>query len=455
VIAVATILAEGLADAARLQERWRFAAARDALTAVLADPAAPTGGLAMVTGRRMLAEVLRELGEVDEAYAVAQPLAAECERRFGGGHPATARALTVLATAVHARGDLADARDLYERVLDGRFREAGPAGRAVRAVRAHLALLDRDAAVDSDGTSRARAALDAAYKGLRRAYGVADPDTIRFGVELAGMCRRAGDDRAARRLLTVARAGCQARLEPWHPLTALVRRELTEVERVLPGAAREPLAPAERGRAGEVTGARPPAPHQATVPAPRPPVADAGDGLPVRVEAEGRLPTEAGRRLPIEVNAPGRPRWRRPVLFLIVAALAVTAVAVAAVVAAAVVAGTPAGQRPVAHPTPTVGHQPLRVELRDDGTRLLASWLDPADGPAPVVVAVARDGKPAAVAATLPAGTREYALTDLDPQADYCVIVAAVYPGETAAGATSVCTHRAPPSRVAGPRLRA
>jgi hypothetical protein len=68
---------------------------------------------------------------------------------------------------------------------------------------------------------------------------------------------------------------------------------------------------------------------------------------------------------------------------------------------------------------------------------------------------VARDGKPAAVAATLPAGTREYALTDLDPQADYCVIVAAVYPGETAAGGTSVCTHRAPPSRIPGPRLRA
>ena len=70
------------------------------------------------------------------------------------------------------------------------------------------------------------------------------------------------------------------------------------------------------------------------------------------------------------------------------------------------------------------------------------SWLDPADGPAPIVVAVASGGHPPAVVATLPAGTREYVLRSLDPALDYCVIVAAVRPGDAVSAATSVCTHR-------------
>jgi hypothetical protein len=62
-----------------------------------------------------------------------------------------------------------------------------------------------------------------------------------------------------------------------------------------------------------------------------------------------------------------------------------------------------------------------------------------------VVVALARDGRPAAVVTTVPPGTTEYTLT-VDPRAEYCVIVAAVYPGESQSGATSVCTRRAAPS---------
>jgi hypothetical protein len=90
--------------------------------------------------------------------------------------------------------------------------------------------------------------------------------------------------------------------------------------------------------------------------------------------------------------------------------------------------------------------EPLRVRLRDDGTSLVASWPDPSGGPAPVVVALSRAGGPAAVVTTVPAGTTEYTLT-VDPQADYCVILAAVYPGATESAATSVCTGRTAPSR--------
>ncbi|HEV7899356.1 MAG TPA: tetratricopeptide repeat protein [Planosporangium sp.] len=482
---MATTPAEGLADAGRLRERWQFAAARDALTSLLADPSAQSDRLAMVSGRRMLAEVLRDLGEADEAYAVARPLAVECEERFGAVHPATVRALTVLATVVHARGDLADASELYERVLDGRCREQGPAGRAIRLARAHLALLHRDSAADNGASSgadsaadsgvdsgvdngaaaRARAELDAAYKGLRRAYGITDPDTIRFGLELARMYRQAGDDAVARRLLTVARAGCQAGLEPWHPLVTLVRRELAELEPAdAPAPKRAPLSPA-----GDLAG--PPPGAEGRIPAPPPPpvaTSDAGDGLPVAVKrhhpalerrhpavkkphpaAVWRHPVAVWRYLPAHLGVDDRwRRARRPVLILIAATLAViVAVAVTAAVATgAHHRGEP--RRPAARPAPApptaTGHERLRVQLRDEGATLVASWPDPADGPVPVVVAVARDGKDPTVVAKLPAGTREYTLTAMDPQAEYCVIVGAVYPGETAADTTTTCTRRVP-----------
>jgi DNA-binding NarL/FixJ family response regulator len=82
------------------------------------------------------------------------------------------------------------------------------------------------------------------------------------------------------------------------------------------------------------------------------------------------------------------------------------------------------------------------VRLRDDGTSIRVSWLDPVAGPAPVVIALARDEQPATIVTTLAVGTREYTLDKLDPSARYCVIVAAVYPGETSSAATSVCTTR-------------
>jgi Tetratricopeptide repeat len=550
VVAIATGLADDLANAVRLQEQWRFAAARDAVTRALARATDPPDRLALVTGRRMFAEVLRDLGEVDEAYAVAQPLVAECEERLGAGHPATARALTVLASVVHARGDFADAEHLYERALDGRFRESGPAGRAVRLARAYLALLYRD----RGDTGRARTALDAAYKGLRRAYGITDPDAIRFGVELGRLCHRAGDVAAARRLFAVARAGCQARLDPWHPLSVLVERELAAVEPALRPAppVLRPDRPerivavdrAERVRGGSPSWApplrvpaepdRPPA-TAADPPSDADPGADAGSGpmgtgsadpgsaslgsaslgpaslgseelgsdgvgladlgsvgagfddfgfdetygdgdggsdpgmacgsdggtpgAPVAMapgELVGVAPGELVAVVPGEADgmapgrAPGRSRRR-----LVLAGAAVTAALVATVlIAVAIIGVRGGGGRPAvgAEPADTgasaaTGHQPLRVHLRDDGTTLVASWDDPAGGPVPVVVAVARDGGSPAVAARLPAGIREYTLTGADPHVEYCVIVAALYPGQAASDGTSACTRRAPAPR--------
>jgi hypothetical protein len=457
-------LAETLANAATLQEQWRFAAARELLAT--AGSADGTDRLAVATGRRMLAEVLRDLGELDEAHAVVEPLVAECEWRFGADHEATARALTVLATVVHAVGDLDGAEERYGRVLDGRFAETGPAGRAVRLARAYLALLYRDRG-DLD---RARFTLDAAYKSMRRAYGITDPDTIQFGVELARMATAAGDVPVARRLYAVARAGCQARLEAWHPLCVAVERELATVEpasraAVEPAsrAAVEPASsaavePASRAAEGPASAwSAPPAVGQAFEPE-RP---DPARHIPTQ---RGNIPTARAADPRQPVPARPRPRRRRAV----VAGVLAVALVAALVTALMVTAGWPGSGR---HPTgsgPTAGtagrgaaapgnadassaapsspspdRPPLRVDLRDDGTKLVATWGVLPGGPAPIVVALSRAGQPATVVADLPAGATGYTVTKVDPRVEYCVIVAAVYPGETASGATSVCTQRA------------
>ena len=186
-----------LVEAVRLRERWELAAARRVLVRAVASTQGP---LAAGTARRMLAEVLREMGHAEAAYRVAAPLAAEHERTLGSGHPATVRSLGVLATVVHDLGRHAAAAALYRRVVNAPVDPQGPAGRAVSLARVHLALLHRD----RGDPARALRDLGAAYALHRRAYGALDVDTIRVGAELAGLHRAAGDVPAARRLLTVS-----------------------------------------------------------------------------------------------------------------------------------------------------------------------------------------------------------------------------------------------------------
>jgi hypothetical protein len=437
---VATTLADGLASAASLQEQWRFAAARETLVGVLGQATDGADRLAVVTGRRMFAEVLRDLGEVDEACAVAGPLVDDCEQRFGRNHPATARARTVLATTLHARGDLDGAAEAYDQVLDGRFREAGPAGRTVRLARAYLALLHRD----RGDPTLARTELEDAHRGLRRAYGITDPDTIRFGTELGRMHREAGDVPAARRVLAVARAGCQATLDPWHPLCVFVERELSAVEPDLskPAPSTETMTREEWAARAASAGAEP-APGGA--PSAQPEVRK----VPryVSTDLAGHLPEQQGR--PAGSPPGGKPAARRRPVVLTLAGLA--AVALVAVAALWLTGAWRSTTTQAAQAVPSVlsiptasppAGAPLRVQLRDDGTDLRVTWDDPDAGPAPVIVALSRDGQPAAITATVPAGTRQYLLTDLDPRAGYCVIAAAEYPGRPRSPATSVCTQR-------------
>jgi Tetratricopeptide repeat len=249
-------LDELLAAAARQQTGWRWAEAHDMLRhAVRMARAAGVRDteLPMLNCRRMLAETLRELGQVEQARRLVMPLLEDCRAYAGPAHPVTVRTAAVAGAVLHDLGELAAAEQLYHRLVDTRQAGDGAAARAVMLARVNLALLHRD----RGNLSGALGLLCAVYAEFRREYGNDDLDTIRVSVELADLYRRCGDAGNARRLLTVAHAAARGMFGDRHRLTSVVEAELRAIERQWPADPEPPPRPP----AGETALARrPPAP---------------------------------------------------------------------------------------------------------------------------------------------------------------------------------------------------
>jgi hypothetical protein len=378
---------ERLDEIERRIRAWDFPGARDDVQALLGESLSDDDRL---TARRLLAEVQRELGDLDAAYDLAEAVATQAERRYGPADPRTVHAVAVLAAVRHDYDEWDEAERLYHRVLDSGAEEDGPAtvGRAVRLARVNLALLLRD----RGETELALSILNAAYVIHRREYGADDLDTIRIAAELAALQFAAGDVLAARRLFTLAHAAARARLGTRHAFTKAVEWELAAVEPPMPSA--------------PVTAPPAPAAPAVVVPEPEPP-----------------------RR--------ARSVW--PLVSVVVALLAASVLAVLllwphAGPSASSAAASPSAASPSAARTPVKVSQ---LRLRDDGTQLTVTWL-----PLPVtmVVALAKNGAPAVVIARVPPESREYVIRGVDPKTPYCVIVGALDDELTVTPATSVCT---------------
>lgn len=226
-------LDELLAAAARQQTGWRWSdahemlrhAVRMAQVAGVRDTELP-----MLHCRRMLAETLRELGQVEQAKALVMPLLADCRAYAGPAHPVTVRTVAVAGAVLHDLGELAAAEQLYHGLVDTRQATDGAAARAVMLARVNLALLHRD----RGNLAGALGLLCAVYAEFRRQYGTDDLDTIRISVELADLYRRCGDAGNARRLLAVAHASARGMFGDRHRLTSVVEAELRELEADVP-----------------------------------------------------------------------------------------------------------------------------------------------------------------------------------------------------------------------------
>jgi hypothetical protein len=222
-------LDELLAAAARQQTGWQWTAAYDMLRhAVRMAQLAGVRDteLPMLNCRRMLAETLRELGQVQQAREVVLPLLDDCRTYAGPAHPVTVRTAAVAGAVLHDLGELAAAEQLYHGLVDTRQVSDGAAARAVLLARVNLALLHRD----RGNLAGALGLLCAVYADFRRRYGSEDLDTIRISVELADLYRQCGDIGNARRLLTVAHASARGMFGDQHRLTSVVEAELAAIE---------------------------------------------------------------------------------------------------------------------------------------------------------------------------------------------------------------------------------
>jgi hypothetical protein len=407
---------DDVARAAQLIASWDYASARTVLVDAVArlDGADRRDQLDGLSARRMLAEVLRELGELGPAHRMAAGVARACRDRYGIGHPATIRALAVLARILHDRGELDRARRGYEQVIATGTDLDRPATRAVLLTRANLALLHRD----QGDTGTAVRELTAAYTLFRRAFGGGDLESIRLAAELGRLYSVLGDLPNARRLLAIAYTGARGELGEEHPLTGAVEAALAEVEPPMPSAPVSAPVPAWRppsrrrtpqilavcaaglGALLAVTGVAVALNHR-----PAPPATDAAAG-------SEQLATDAS-------GGPARP-------------------ATDATVGSHPPDPATAGSRSAADPHAA----PQDVLLRDDGTSVTITWSDPSGGTGGVLVSVSRAGVPAGPPQTLPPGTRQHRITGLDPQADYCVVLAVIYGRDTVAKAAQVCTKR-------------
>src|SRR5690242_20040702 len=101
---------------------WDFPGARDAVQDLLGEPLSDDDRL---TARRLLAEVQRELGDLDAAYDLADAVATQAERRYGPGDPRTVHAVAVLAAVRHDYDEWDEAERLYHRVLDSGAEDLG------------------------------------------------------------------------------------------------------------------------------------------------------------------------------------------------------------------------------------------------------------------------------------------------------------------------------------------
>ncbi|GAA5200270.1 hypothetical protein GCM10023322_77770 [Rugosimonospora acidiphila] len=218
--------------AQRQQARAQWDAALETLRRAerIAHDAGVTGGAQLLSTERMLAEVLRELGDLPEAHRLAAALVPRCERLLGAGHPGTVRARAVLATVLYDSGDRDHAYALCRQVLESGKGTDGPAARAMLLTQSNLARLHHDRGEHD----LALAMLHRVHDTFRRRYGDEDLDTLRLAAQLAGLHLAAGDRQTARQLLTRAHHRTRALLGSGHPLTERLEARLAEVEPPMP-----------------------------------------------------------------------------------------------------------------------------------------------------------------------------------------------------------------------------
>jgi Fibronectin type III domain len=193
-----------------------------------------------------------------------------------------------------------------------------------------------------------------------------------------------------------------------------------------------------------------PATAPPTDPAPDPDQLDRagwqGVGIAVVTEPVATLAPASRDRDTTDEPPPTEERSNRHQAGRVLLAAAAGLIVVAAAVSFALVATDRTGRpSPVATPsviTPVAAGAPGDVRLAEHGTTVTVSWTDPTDGTVEFLVTGAPVGGSALTLRNVARGTNSVTFGGLDPRADYCFVVAAVYAVDRVATAPRTCTAR-------------
>jgi hypothetical protein len=89
------------------------------------------------------------------------------------------------------------------------------------------------------------------------------------------------------------------------------------------------------------------------------------------------------------------------------------------------------------------GLPPGQLTLKDQGTAVTLTWLDPSGGQVPFIVEGGRSDAAASPIVTVPAGRTTQTIYGLNPRFDYCFTVAAVWSTDLIQASPQTCTKRA------------
>lgn len=332
-----------------------------------------------------------------------------------------------------------------------------------------------------------RTAVDYLHRALtagRSTFGDDDPEVLRTGHLLADLYRAQGDPPAARRVLEETLAAGERRLGETHPAMLAIafdlglvadelgnrheaRRNMTRVAdagATVLGAGHWQVTEAVRLlRQWSPPAAPAPPPGQAPPPGPdplgqAPPPGPVPSDPPTTLPRpdHGPAPTAPGRSLalpPDPVVVPAAPKVRGTSGVPAVVAIGAAAAAVIAAVVVVMVGMTvlldrqtsPTGTPQRSDPAGAGADPPTGVRLTDDRTAITINWTDPTAGTVPFIVASGRSGQQLGALATVPPGTTTFTVNGLNPEADYCFAVLAVYSADEYLPSDQVCTGRQNP----------
>lgn len=397
------------------------------------------------------------------------------------------------ARALRQQGDLAGAVDLVSHTLDAAGLTLGPDDPEVLGLAGLLAGLHRDA---GELTS-ARRVLEEALADGYHSPGPAHPVMVRLAADLGAVADALGNKHEARRNYSLVAQYGPAVLGPDDPALRAATRYLHAGAPPIPTQPGPPPAAIRRPPPAEP--GPPPAPPLLTPepvdptegsgpppidlrPSPESPgvyVVEPETGYAPAPEAsyEPSLFAQPGMREPSFQpdyrGVAGSPwveddedeqelapyRNRRPLLiFGILVAIGVIVAAVVVVVMFLRAESDPPVSPPSGTATassPSVGEPgaPTGLSLRDNAGSVTLTWGDPSGGKASfIVLGGLASGSPRAFA-TLPTGQSAYTVNGLNPQAEYCFRVAAVYSVDQLIPSGSVCTTRAKPSGSPSPKV--